>query len=174
MYKQLKWNNFRRFRDYQQRNIEHEDCNKLSFLDVIFRCARGQDLWGWFRHRCIVSLHPLGSILWSQYKTNLVRNLADRTRHICSESKLQAELHFLRSVFLKNGYPSSLLAKLFTNNAPRNELTIGPAPFRVFLCLTWKGVESTRVSRIAQFIVHKTYYALNVVTVFTTIRSFTG
>ena len=153
---------------------EHEDCNKLSFLDVLVEKTCEGVVTSVYRKPTFTGQYIMyDSYCSSQYKTNLVRNLADRARRICSESKLQAELDFLRSVFLKNGYPGSLLAKLLTNNGPRKELTIGPAPCRVFLCLPWKGAESTKVSRIVKSIVQKTYYAVNVVTVFTTIRSFT-
>ena len=46
------------------------------------------------------------------YKVNLVRNLVDRAKRICSSCKLQEELDFLRSGFVKNGYPEFLLQKL--------------------------------------------------------------
>ena len=144
---------------------EHEDCNKLSFLVLVEKTCEGVVtsvyrklsfldvlvektcegvVTSVYRKPTFTGQYIMyDSYCSSQYKTNLVRNLADRARRICSESKSQAELDFLRSVFLKNGYPSSLLVKLLTNNAPHKELTIGLAPCRVFLCLSWKGAEST-------------------------------
>ena len=109
----------------------------------------------------------------SQYKSNLVRNLVNRAQRICSPTKLQQELDFLRSVFVKNGYPQQLLDKLLTTTPVVKERAIGPLPCRVFLCLPWKGKESKDTARVVKSLVEKTYFATNVVTVFTTIRSFT-
>ena len=153
---------------------EHEESRKLSFLDVLVERTCDGVVTSVYRKPTFTGQYIMyDSYCSAQYKINLVRNLVDRARRICSDSKLQPELDFLRSVFLKNGYPSSLLAKLLTSKEPRKEHKIGPTPCRVFLCLPWKGSESTKVSRAVKSIVQKTYYAVNVVTVFTTVRSFT-
>ena len=69
-----------------------------------------------FTGQCIV----YDSYCSTQYKLNLVRNLVDRAKRICSESKLSAELDFLKSIFIKNGYPDHVLNKILhaTVNTP--------------------------------------------------------
>lgn len=46
-----------------------------------------------------------------QYKVNLVRNLFNRSRRLCSTSHLTRELAFLRTVLVRNGYPHWFIEK---------------------------------------------------------------
>ena len=102
-----------------------------------------------------------------------MRNLVDRAKRICSSCKLQEELDFLRSVFVKNGYPEFLLQKLLKVEQTTKAPMIGPARCPVYLCLPWKGQESTKVCSAVKSVVRRTYYAVHFVPVFTTMRAFT-
>ena len=75
----------------------------------------------------------------NRFKVNLVRNLVGRAKRICSSSKLQEELDFLRSVFVKNGYPEFLLQKLLKVDQTTKAPLFGPARCPVYLCLPWKA-----------------------------------
>ncbi|XP_065193140.1 uncharacterized protein LOC135824335 [Sycon ciliatum] len=153
---------------------EHEESNKLLFLDVLVEKTQTGVLTTVYRKPTFTGQYMMfDSFCSSQYKSNLVRNLVNRAQRICSPTKLQQELDFLRSVFVKNGYPQQLLDKLLTTTPVVKERAIGPLPCRVFLCLPWKGKESRDTARVVKSLVEKTYFATNVVTVFTTIRSFT-
>ena len=53
-------------------------------------------------------------IRWNSFgpktrKTNLIATLTHRGYKICSKSSLQQELDTIRSLFLKNGYPESVI-----------------------------------------------------------------
>ena len=108
-----------------------------------------------------------------QYKVNLVRNLVDRANRICSSSKLAEELDFLKSVFLKNGYPDDLLKELMSERLHKKEIRFGPDKCPTYLSLPWKGNLSLSMSRVVRKIVQQTYYAVHFVPVFTTVRAFT-
>ena len=91
----------------------------------------------------------------SQYKVNLVRNLVDHAKRSCSPSKLQAELDYLRSMFLKNGYPESLLHKCLSVEKKTKPLLIGLSRCPVYLWLPWKGQESIKVGHEVKSIIRR-------------------
>ena len=153
---------------------EHEQSSKLSFLDVLVEKTGCEILTSVYRKPTFTGQYiAFDSYCSSQYKVNLVRNLVDRAQRICSPSKLQAELDFLRSVFLKNGYPEFLLRKFLSIEQKPKSVLIGPPRCPVYLCLPWKGQESIKVCREVKSIVRRTYYAVHFVPVFTTMRAFT-
>ena len=153
---------------------EHEQSSKLSFLDVLVEKTEFGSVTSVYRKPTFTGQYiSYDSYCSSNYKVNLVKNLVDRAKRICSPCKLSGELEFLRSVFTQNGYPGDILAKLLsTAPTPKHEL-IGPARCPVFLCLPWKGKKSDNVSREVRAIIKQTYYAVHFIPVYTTMRSFT-
>ena len=108
-------------------NMSENWSSKLSFLDVLVEKTGCEMLTSVYRKPTFTGQYiAFDSYCSSQYKVNLVRNLVDRAQRICSPSKLQAELDFLRSVFLKNGYPEFLLAKFLSMEQKPKSVLIGP------------------------------------------------
>ena len=71
------------------------------------------------------------SFLPATYKFGMVYTLAYRCFRICSDStKFNQELRFLKSVFLKNGYPSGFIDSCF-KKAIDNVLTESPVKLTV-------------------------------------------
>ena len=113
---------------------EHEQSNKLSFLDVLVEKTSSDVLTTVYRKPTFTGQYIVyDSYCSSQYKVNLVRNLVDRAKRICSSCKLQEELDFLWSVFVKNGYPEFLLQKLLKVEQTTKAPMIGPARCPVYL-----------------------------------------
>ena len=102
-----------------------------------------------------------------------MKNLVDRARRVCSPSRLKDELGFLKSVFLKNGYPEELLNKLLKSASKLKVVIIGPSRCPVYLSLPWKGEASQTLCRTIKTLVTQTYFAAHFIPVFTTIRAFT-
>ena len=149
---------------------EHEHDNKLSFLDVQVEKSNNSVVTSvcrkpTFTGQCIV----YNSYCSHQYKVNLVRNLVGRAKRLCSETKLNDELEFLRSIFLKNGYPHDLLNKILKQESNNKDIFTGPRKCPIYLCLPWKGNASVSMSRAIKTLVNKTYFAAHFIT---TVRAF--
>ena len=152
---------------------EHEQANKLPFLDVLVEKSSQGTVTSVYRKPTFTGQYIMFDSYCSyQYKVNLVRNLVDRANRICSSSKLAEELEFLKSVFLKNGYPDDLLKELMSERLHRKEIRFGPDKCPTYLSLPWKGNLSLSMSRVVRKIVQQTY-AVHFVPVFTTVRAFT-
>ena len=146
---------------------EHEQANKLPFLDVLVEKSSQGTVTSVYRKPTFTGQYIMFDSYCSyQNKVNLVRNLVDRAERICSSSKLAEELDFLKSFFLKNGYPDDLLLD-------KKEKRFGPDKCPTYLSLPWKGNLSLSMSRLVRKIVQQTYYAVHFVPVFTTVRAFT-
>ena len=153
---------------------EHEQANKLPFLDVLVEKSSQGTVTSVYRKPTFTGQYIMFDSYCSyQYKVNLVRNLVDRAERICSSSKLAEELDFLKSVFLKNGYPDDLLKELMSERLikRKNVLARTNVP-RIFLS-PGKVNLSLSMSRLVRKIVQQTYYAVHFVPVFTTVRAFT-
>ena len=152
---------------------EHEQANKLPFLDVLVEKSSQGTVTSVYRKPTFTGQYIMFDSYCSyQYKVNLVRNLVDRANRICSSSKLAEELDFLKSVFLKNGYPDDHLKELRSERPHRKEIRFGPDKCPTYLSLPWKGNLSLSMSRVVRKIVQQTYYAVHFVPVFTTVRAF--
>ena len=109
---------------------EHEQSNRLSFLDVLVEKTEMGVSTSVYRKPTVTGRYIVyDSYCSTLYKTNLVRNLIMRARRICSTDKLQQELCFLKKVFVQNGYPVQLLSKLFSEpDIQVAEPEFGPDP----------------------------------------------
>ena len=82
---------------------EHEQSNRLSFLDVLVEKTEMGVSTSVYRKPTFTGQYIVyDSYCSTLYKTNLVRNLIMRARRICSPDKLQQELCFLKKVFVQN------------------------------------------------------------------------
>ena len=154
--------------------VEHEQNNTLSFLDVRVEKSNDEIVTSIYRKPTFTGQYIVFDSYCSYlYKVNLVKNLVDRARRICSPSRLKDELGFLKSVFLKNGYPEELLNKLLKSASKPKVVIIGPSRCPVYLSLPWKGEASQTLCRTIKTLVTQTYFAAHFIPVFTTIRAFT-
>ena len=120
---------------------EHETNGCLPFIDVLVRKDSENGV--------TTSVHRKPTfnglyITWdsfcaTKYKINFVRNLVERAHRICSDSTLDEELHNLKSIFEKNGYPADLLSKLVCRRPEKSEQQHGPKRCPMYLRLPWKG-----------------------------------
>ena len=88
-------------------------------------------------------------IRWNSFglktrKTNLIATLTHRAFKICSKSSLQQELDTIRSLFLKNNYPESVInARISKKILQFQKHPIeGPQRCPVYLKLPWIGETS--------------------------------
>ena len=93
---------------------------------------------------------PTGEyIRWNSFgpktrKTNLVATLTHRALKICSKSSLQQELDTIKSLFLKNNYPESVINARISKKILQFQkyLIEGPQRCPVYLKLPWIGQTS--------------------------------
>ena len=106
------------------------------------------------------------------YKINLVRNLVDRARRLCSSQKLLEELDMLRSLFRLNGYPESVISKFVTVVSPQSKMSLSDVK-PVYLRLPWKGeLVSRNFQHQVKSAVESSYHDVSVRFVYTTVRAF--
>ena len=119
--------------------VELEQSGSISFLDVLITKSDNafsnpvyrKPTWsGLYLH--FFSFVPLS------YKRNLVRNLFDRARRICSSDRLEAEQHFLKETLIMNGYPSSFIDKNSSERPPK-EVEFGPEKKTAYLTVPFLG-----------------------------------
>ena len=119
---------------------EHEENGHLSFMDVLVE--KSED------YTAVTSVYwkPMFSrlyVMWdsyccTKYKVNLVKCLVHCAKRLCSSSKLKNEMDTLKSIFIKNGYPEDLLAKLIVTQA-KDTPEYRPRRCPVYLRFLWKG-----------------------------------
>ena len=115
---------------------EHEHDNKLAFLDVQVEKSNNSVVTSVYRKPTFTGQYIVyDSYCSHQYKVNLVRNLVGRAKRLCSETKLDDELEFLRSIFLKNGYPHDLLNKILQQESNNKDTFTGPRKCPIYLSL---------------------------------------
>ena len=153
---------------------EHEQSGKLPYMDVLVEKSDAETLTTVYRKPTFTGLYiTWDSFCARKYKINLVRNLVLRARRICSSSKLQQEMDFLKSVFAKNGYPLDILDDLTTERLSTATIPkYGPDRCPVYLLLPWKGESSSKTARAVSKIVQAAYGAVKVNVVYSTTRAF--
>ena len=96
--------------------MEREVNGQLPFMDVLLAKADGKLLRSVYRKPTFRGLYTRwDSFCSTTYKTGLIKSLTTRARKICSEETFQNERSFLRDIFLKNGYPSSVVDTIMGN-----------------------------------------------------------
>ena len=89
---------------------EKEVNQSLPFLDVLVTKSTNNFTTSVYRKATFTGEY----IRWNSFgpktrKTNLIATLTHRALKICSQSSLQQELDTIKSLFLKNGYPESVI-----------------------------------------------------------------
>ena len=89
---------------------EKEVNKSLPFLDVLVTKSTNNFTTSVYRKATFTGEY----IRWNSFgpktrKTNLIATLTHRALKICSKSSLQQELDTIKSLFLKNGYPESVI-----------------------------------------------------------------
>ena len=154
---------------------EHESAGRLPFMDVcVDRSMNGSLETSVFRKPTFTGLYiTWDSFCATKYKVNLVKNLVNRAQRICSGSRLNEELDKLKEIFMKNGYPEDLLARIIKSKKEPDAPFYGPRRCPVYLRLPWKGHwSSIRTCSLAS-VVRSTYCAVDVNVVYSTTRAFT-
>ena len=149
--------------------------SKLPFLDVLVeKSSEGGVVTSVYRKPTFTGLY----IVWDSFcamsnKINLVRNLVDRARRLCSSQKLLEELDMLRSLFRLNGYPESVISKFVTVVSPQSKMSLSDVK-PVYLRLPWKGeLVSRNFQHQVKSAVESSYHDVSVRFVYTTVRAFT-
>ena len=91
---------------------------------------------------------------------------------ICSPSKLQQELDFLKSIFSRNGYPDDVVDKVMAERQSVVSIKYGPERCPVYLMLPWKGASSSKAAWAVRKVVQSSYGAVKVNVVYSTARAF--
>ena len=154
---------------------ESEKLSKLPFLDVLVeKSSEGGVVTSVYRKPTFTGLY----IVWDSframsYKINLVRNLVDRARRLCSSQKLLEELDMLRSLFRLNGYPEIVISKFVPVVSPQSKMSLSDVK-PVYLRLPWKGeLVSRNFQHQVKSAIESSYYDVSVRFVYTTVRAFT-
>ena len=154
---------------------EFESASKLSFLDVLVeKSGMGGVITSVYRKPTFTGLY----IVWDSftarsYKINLVRNLVDRARRLCSPSKLDEELERLRTLFRLNGYPEYVISKYVVVSTLGGAKEVSSDATPVYLRLPWKGEAVCRtMQRRVKSAVESNFRNVSVRFVYTTARAF--
>ena len=152
---------------------EHEQQGKSPYLDVLVERSHAETLTSVYRKPTFTGLYiTWDSFCARKYKINLVRNLVHRAMRICSSSKLQQELDFLKSIFSRNGYPDDVLTRIMAERQTVVSNQYGPERCPVYLLLPWKGMSSSKVEWAVRKAVQSAYGAVKVNVVYSTARAF--
>ena len=124
---------------------EKEVNQSLPFLDVLVTKSTNNFTTYVYRKATFTGEY----IRWNSFgpktrKTNLIATLTHRALKICSKSSLQQELDTIKSLFLKNGYPESVInARISKKILQFQKHPIeGPQRCPVYLKLPWIGETS--------------------------------
>ena len=152
---------------------EDEQDDSLPFLDVLVNRMAQEFSTSIYRKPTFTGLYtPWDSFSATRYKTNTVRALVNRAVRICSPSLLDDELGNIRRIFLRNGYPGSVLEKMVSNK--QHERLIGPRKCPIVIHLPWLGHNTaTRFEKKIVAAVRCAYYAAKVQFAYSTRRAFT-
>ena len=103
--------------------MEHEQNNKLSFLDVQISKNNGKLITSWYRKPSnTLMFNPWESHGPKSYKINLIRTMINRLKIICSDKFLfNKDLKRLKESFLWSGYPNLVIEKYFNICLKRKE-----------------------------------------------------
>ena len=127
---------------------ELETDGVLPFLDVKARRVRDTFVTTIYSKPTFTGLYiPFDSFVPFKYKKNLMLNLCDRASRICSPSELDEELESLRKIFLKNGYPLSVVRKFVVSHLSKPQKPFGPEKRSVMLRLPFLGPISVKFEK---------------------------
>ena len=148
---------------------EEESNNALPFLDILI--TREHDKFVTTVHRKATFtgqyLH-FQSFCSKKQKVNLIRTICHRAHMICSPELLQKEMSKIKDVFIKNGYPESLINRVIKlHNENCSEKPYGPEKLHVVLKLPYAGKASYPMVNRVKSITESAYFALKPRVIFT-------
>ena len=157
-----------------QFTCEHEVSGQLPFMDVLVDRSTNQGVeTSVYRKPTFTGLYiTWDSFCATKHKINLVKNLVNRAKRICSASRLIDELDKLKAIFTKNGYPVDLLTRIITSKEQQMEPVYGPKRCPVYVRLPWKGHWSSVQARSLTSTVRSAYHAVAVNVVYSTEHAF--
>ena len=94
-----------------------------------------------------------------------------RAERICSSELLASEMQQLKTIFMKNGYPKSIVDR-YTGRDSTREKTYGPSLSPVYMKLPYVGTNSDRFERFINEAARMAHYCVKVHAVFTTTPAF--
>ena len=129
---------------------EKEVNQSLPFLDVLVTKSNNSFITSIYRKATFTGEY----IRWNSFgprtrKTNLIATLTHRALKICSKPTLQQELDTIRSLFIKNGYPESVINSRISKKIRQfQDLPVeGPQRCPVYLKLPWIGEICTQFEK---------------------------
>ena len=151
---------------------EDEENHSLPFMDVRVSRKAEEMVTSVYRKPTFTGLYtPWDSFSPTRYKINTVRALAHRVLRICSPPCIDDELQNLRQIFLRNGYPGSVLDTYITS--VQRPHFIGPGKCPLVIHLPWLGHNvATCCERRIRTTLCRVYFAVKVRFAYTTNRAF--
>lgn len=144
--------------------------DKLPFLDVlVIKNNDGTVSTSVYRKPTWTGLYlHFFSFVPTAYKRNLVNNLFDRARRICSSEYLDTELELLFKTLRENGYPPKFIEK-YSQPKPKTTTLIGPEKKSAYLTIPYLGEQfSSEVRRRVRAATNLAFPAIEPKVVFTT------
>ena len=129
---------------------EFETNAALPFLDVLVHKSKDAIHTSVYRKPTWTGLYThFLSFVPEKFKRNLIHNLFDRARRLCSPSFLDQELQLLKKTFEANGYPTAFITR-HSSPRPSRETFFGPEKMPAFLRVPFVGdaLSRTLIRRI--------------------------
>ena len=124
---------------------EPESEGKLPFLDVLVERVNGKLVTSVYRKKTYTGHYmKWNSFAPTQRKLNLIHTLVLRALSICSPSRVEDELATIKSIMLKNGYPSNIVDTHMSRKMDRFNSSphYGPKRCPAYVKLPWIGEKS--------------------------------
>ena len=166
--------------------VEGETNSRLPFLDVMVQHQKDHFVRSVYRKATFSGLYTR----WDSFgprnqKISVIRSLSSRAARICSPGTLADELVRLKDVFVKNGYPESVVELAMQETLQRDaerrkHLAQSICPDssqevdRVFLRLPWLGKVSYRYQKQFSETVTRSFPQVRPQVLFTTRPAFNG
>ena len=131
-------------------------------------------------HKFVASIHRKPTFVANTFagtlfcpmkrKTNLISTLVHKALAICSESTLQNELYYIRTILINNGYLEVVINTVITKKMNQfcRPTQLGPRKCTVYLHLPWLGNVSMRYEMQIKTAVKRCYFTVEPCIVYTT------
>ena len=143
---------------------EEENNNILPFLDILIIRESNRFLTTVHRKATFTGqyLH-FQSFCSKKRKVNLIRTLCHRAHMICSPELLEKEIKNISDIFIKNGYPESLVSRVIKLH--KESLSVvkpyGPEKLHVVLKVPYAGNKSYSMMNKVKSITESAFFAIN-------------
>ena len=161
--------------------VEGEVSDRLPFMDVLVRRDDQAFTRSVYRKPTYTGLLTR----WDSFappgqKIGLIKSLTFRALRICSKGMLEQELAFLRTIFVKNGYPTHVIDKFVKETVAKHSqenVSVGsddPDVRWVVLRLPWLGNASNRLKKEITAVITRCYAQVSPRVTFTSQHAFNG